>query len=232
MGKDQKEHHHSEKGGWLRAAVMGANDGIISTSSLVMGVALANSSQHEILLTSVSALVAGALSMAAGEYVSVSSQADTQNADLAREKQELATNIEAERAELAGIYVSRGLEPKLARTVAEQLMKKDALAVHAREELGITETLKPKPIQAAAASAISFSTGAALPVLLAFFLTAPVLKIAVPIASLVSLFVLGSVAARIGGAGVLKGAFRVLFWGAFAIGVTAGIGYLFGTTPG
>lgn len=224
------ESHRSEHIGWLRAAVLGANDGIVSTASLVVGVAAANSSHQSILITGVAGLVAGAMSMAAGEYVSVSSQADTENADLAREKSELASNIEFERAELAQIYVGRGLEPELASKVAEQLMAHDALGAHARDELGITEALSARPIQAAFASAGAFSVGAVLPLLMVLISSPQNLIAIVSIASLAFLIVLGVVAARVGGANIWKGALRVGFWGALAMALTAGIGALFGTT--
>jgi vacuolar iron transporter family protein len=213
----QPESHKSEHIGWLRAAVLGANDGIVSTASLIVGVAAANATHQNILVTGVAGLVAGAMSMAAGEYVSVSSQADTENADLAREKEELAQ-----------IYVGRGLETQLATQVAEQLMAHDALGSHARDELGITEELSAKPIQAAVASAAAFSVGAALPLLMIFIFSAPHLILAVSTASLLFLILLGLVAAKVGGAPLVKGALRVGFWGALAMAITAGIGSLFG----
>lgn len=223
------ESHKSEHIGWLRAAVLGANDGIVSTASLVVGVAAAHSSHQNILLTGVAGLVAGAMSMASGEYVSVSSQADTETADLARERGELASNVEFERAELAQIYVSRGLDPDLASKVSEQLMAHDALGSHARDELGITEALSARPIQAAFASAGAFSVGAAMP--LAMVLISPIqsLIVVVSLASLIFLVLLGILAARVGGANVWKGAWRVGFWGALAMAITAGIGTIFGT---
>ncbi len=222
------ERHRSDRIGWLRAAVLGANDGIVSTASLIVGVAAAGTAPHEILITGAAGLVAGAMSMAAGEYVSVSSQADTEQADLARERAELATNIEFEREELAAIYVSRGLEPELARQVAEQLMARDALGSHAREELGITESLRARPVQAALASAGTFAVGAALPLLMVLVAPPERLIAMVSLSSLLFLVSLGVLAAGVGGSGVLKGALRVGFWGALAMAVTAGIGSLFG----
>ncbi|QDK47078.1 VIT family protein [Bdellovibrio sp. ZAP7] len=223
------ESHRSENISWLRAAVLGANDGIVSTASLIVGVAAANSSHQSILITGIAGLVAGAMSMAAGEYVSVSSQADTETADLSREKAELSSNIEFERAELAQIYVGRGLDQELASKVAEQLMAHDALGAHARDELGITETLSARPIQAALASAAAFTVGAALPLLMVLISTPENLILIVSLASLAFLITLGSVAASVGGANIWKGAWRVGFWGAAAMGLTAGIGHLFGT---
>jgi VIT1/CCC1 family predicted Fe2+/Mn2+ transporter len=226
------EAHRSDKVAWLRAAVLGANDGIVSTASLIVGVAAANSSQQNILLTGIAGLVAGAMSMAAGEYVSVSSQADTENADLAREKAELANDIEFERAELAQIYVERGLEPELAAKVSEQLMAHDALGSHARDELGITEALRARPIQAAISSAAAFSVGAALPLLLVLVSAPKNLIAVVSTASLGFLILLGVVSARIGGASAWKGAWRVGFWGVLAMLITAGIGRFFGDFGG
>lgn len=223
------ESHRSEHISWLRAAVLGANDGIVSTASLIVGVAAASSSHQSILLTGVAGLVAGAMSMAAGEYVSVSSQADTENADLAREKAELASNVEFERAELAQIYVGRGLDPELATKVAEQLMTHDALATHARDELGITEALSARPIQASIASAGAFAVGAAMPLLMVLIASPKNLIAVVSITSLIFLVALGILAARVGGANIWKGAWRVGFWGALAMAITAGIGALFGT---
>jgi VIT1/CCC1 family predicted Fe2+/Mn2+ transporter len=222
------ESHHSERIGWLRAAVLGANDGLISTSSLVVGVAAAHQSRTAILLTAVAGLAAGALSMAAGEYVSVSSQADTEQADLARERRELATSPEAEHAELAEIYVGRGLSPNLASQVADQLMAHDALGAHARDELGIHEMTRARPVQAALASAASFAVGASLPAVLAAFLPAGVLIPGIVVLTLGFLLVLGSVAARLGGAPLGQGALRVAFWGAVAMAGTALVGRLFG----
>ena len=223
------ESHRSKHIGWLRAAVLGANDGIVSTASLIVGVAAANSSRHNIVLTGIAGLVAGALSMASGEYVSVSSQADTENADLAKEKKELELNVEFERAELAQIYVGRGVEPKLAAKVAEQLMAHDAIGSHARDELGITEILSAHPIQAALASASSFSVGAALPLAVVFISSTQNLVSLVAVTSLLFLMFLGVLAAYAGGASLWKGALRVGFWGALAMLVTAGIGTFFGT---
>jgi VIT1/CCC1 family predicted Fe2+/Mn2+ transporter len=224
----QDEKHRTERIGWLRAAVLGANDGIVSTASLVVGVAAANSAQHETLLAGVAGLVAGALSMAAGEYVSVSSQADTEQADLALERKELATQPAAEETELTEIYVKRGLEPSLARTVAQQLMAHDALGAHARDELGMSEALSARPLQAALASAATFSVGAAVP-LLAVVIAPTSVVLTVSLVSLVCLATLGAVAARVGGASPWIGAWRVAFWGALAMAVTAGVGKLFGT---
>ncbi len=230
FSKMSPEAHRSEHIGWLRAAVLGANDGIVSTASLIVGVAAANATHHSILVSGVAGLVAGAMSMAAGEFVSVSSQVDTENADLAREKKELATNVEFEQEELAQIYVSRGVEHDLAKKVAIQLMDHDALGAHAREELGITEALRARPIQAAFSSAGSFSLGAALPLILVLVSPPDRLIMLVSVSSLIFLILLGVIAARVGGANMWKGAFRVAFWGAFAMAVTAGIGALFGTT--
>jgi VIT1/CCC1 family predicted Fe2+/Mn2+ transporter len=212
----------------MRAAVLGANDGLISTSSLIVGVASAEPSRTAVLLAAVAGLVAGALAMAGGEYVSVSSQADTERADLAKESAELATEPEAERAELAGIYKARGLSRDLAKQVADQLMARDALGAHARDELGIRETTRPRPIQAAVASAASFTAGAAPPALLAALLPAGVLAWGVVGVTLALLLVLGGVAARLGGASLMRGALRVAFWGAVAMACTAAVGRLFG----
>jgi VIT1/CCC1 family predicted Fe2+/Mn2+ transporter len=223
------ERHRSAKLGWLRAAVLGADDGIVSTASLVVGVAAAGSARHEILLAGVAGLVAGALSMAAGEYVSVSSQADTEKADLATERTELAKQRSAEEKELAAIYVQRGLDPELARTVALQLMAHDALAAHARDELGMTEQMTARPLQAAAASAATFAVGATLPLLVVILAPLNRLSFIVSAASLVCLAALGALAARTGGASPWIGARRVAFWGALAMAATAGIGKLFGT---
>jgi VIT1/CCC1 family predicted Fe2+/Mn2+ transporter len=222
------ERHRTENIGWLRAAVLGANDGLISTSSLVVGVAAAEPSRAGVLLAALAGLVAGSLAMAAGEYVSVSSQQDTENADLARERKELATEPEAEHAELTDIYVRRGLQPELATQVASQLMAHDALGAHARDELGIHEVTRAHPIQAALASAASFALGAALPALLAALLPARVLGVGIGVSSVLLLGVLGGAAARLGGASLARGALRVMFWGAVAMGVTAGVGRLFG----
>jgi vacuolar iron transporter family protein len=222
------ESHRAERVGWLRATVLGANDGLISTSSLVVGVAAAQSARDPVLLAALAGLVAGALSMAAGEYVSVSSQADTERADLARERHELATMPDLERAELAALYVARGLTPELAGQVAEQLMARDALAAHARDELGLSEATRARPIQAALASAAAFAVGAALPLFLVLFLPMAVLTPAIVGSSLLLLSVLGGIAARLGGARLITGAARVAFWGAVAMGCTALVGRLFG----
>lgn len=220
--------HRSHRIGWLRAAVLGANDGIVSTASLVIGVAAAASDHGAIMLAGVAGLFAGALSMAAGEYVSVSSQADTEKADLELEKQHLANEPEFELKELAMIYEDRGLEPKLAVEVAKQLMAHDALGAHARDELGITEVMSARPLQAAVFSAVSFAIGAALPLVVAWFTADSTLIWAVAIGSLISLTLLGAVAAKAGGASMLMGAARVLFWGAVAMAATALVGRLFG----
>jgi VIT1/CCC1 family predicted Fe2+/Mn2+ transporter len=222
------EIHRSSRISWLRAAVLGADDGLISTSSLIVGVAAAGPNHAAVLLAAVAGLVAGALSMAAGEYVSVSSQADAEGADLARERRELADTPKAEQAELAQIYVSRGLTEELAGQVAQQLMAHDALGAHARDELGIQEMTRARPVQAAVASAASFAVGAAPPALLAAFLPTRLLTSGVIGATLVLLVVLGGVAARLGGAPIARGALRVAFWGAVAMGCTAGVGRLFG----
>lgn len=225
-----REVHRTERIGWLRAAVLGANDGIVSTASLVVGVAAANSLRQQILLAGVAGLVAGALSMAAGEYVSVSSQADTERADLALERKELATQRPAEEKELAAIYMQRGLEPELARTVALQLMAHDALGAHARDELGLFDKLAARPVQAALASAATFSIGAVLPLVTVMLAPPARLSLVVSGVSLVSLAALGALAARSGGASAWAGARRVTFWGALAMAATAAIGALFGTT--
>ena len=222
------ERHRTDRIGWLRAAVLGANDGIVSTASLVVGVAAASLSQGNILLTGIAGLVAGAMSMAAGEYVSVYSQADTENADLSRERAELAADPAAEQRELTAIYVGRGLAPDLAQQVAEQLTLHDALGAHARDELGISEALSARPVQAALASAASFAVGAALPLAVTALASAQYLIAWVSGMSIVFLAVLGGVSARAGGANVLKGAWRVTFWGALAMAITAGVGALFG----
>ena len=221
------ETHLSGRIGWLRAAVMGANDGILSTASLILGVAAAGSSGSMVLVAGIAGLVAGAMSMAAGEYVSVSSQADTEKADLALEREELATNVEFERSELAAIYVKRGLDPALARQVAGQLMAHDALGAHARDELGISEIHRARPVQAALASAGTFAVGAALPLLMVLVAPANELAWFVVGTSLASLAILGSLAARAGGAKASVGALRVTFWGALAMAVTYGIGAIF-----
>ncbi|MEZ4413959.1 MAG: VIT1/CCC1 transporter family protein [Gemmatimonadales bacterium] len=222
------ETHRSDRISWLRAAVLGANDGLISTSSLVVGVAAAQPDRAAVLLAAVAGLAAGALSMAAGEYVSVSSQADTEDADLVRERGELAEAPEEERAELAGIYVSRGVSPELALQVADQLTAHDALGAHARDELGIHDLTRARPIQAALASAASFAVGAAPPVILAAVLPTGILTPGVVGVTLLLLVVLGAVAAHIGGAPRMRGAVRVAFWGAVAMGCTALVGRLFG----
>jgi len=222
------ESHRTGRIGWLRAAVLGANDGLISTSSLVVGVASAEPSRLAILLAAVAGLAAGALSMAAGEYVSVSSQADTEQADLDLERRELATSPEAERTELAEIYITRGLTRELAIQVADQLMARDALAAHARDELGIHESTQARPIQAALASASSFAVGAAPPAILAALLPTGILTPGIVGVTLVLLLALGGVAARLGGASIVRGAVRVAFWGAVAMACTAAIGRLFG----
>jgi VIT1/CCC1 family predicted Fe2+/Mn2+ transporter len=224
------ERHRTAHIGWLRAAVLGANDGLISTASLVVGVAASGTTRSAILIAGVAGLVAGSMSMAAGEYVSVSSQADTEGADLARERAELASNPEGERAELTGIYVERGLTPELAGQVADQLMAKDALGAHARDELGLSEITAAKPLQAAIASAVSFAVGAVLPVLVCLLVPQSQLTLLVTLSATILLAVLGSVAAQVGGAPMWKGALRVTFWGALAMGVSALIGKLFGTT--
>ena len=224
-----KEAHLIERIGWLRAAVLGANDGIVSTASLIVGVAAANATQQSILVTGVAGLVAGAMSMAAGEYVSVSSQSDTEKADRAREATELATVPEAEREELVRIYEGRGLDRALAEKVADQLMARDALGTHLRDELGLSETTTARPIQAALSSAGSFAIGAAMPLLMVFLTPGKMLLPAVAIASLLFLAILGIVGARAGGANVWRATLRVTFWGALAFALTAGIGRLFGT---
>ena len=224
------EFHRTHRVGWLRAAVLGANDGIVSTASLIVGVAAAESGQSAVLVAGIAGLVAGALSMAAGEYVSVSSQSDTEGADLNRERAELAADTEHEHAELASIYVARGLDIKLAREVATQLMAKDALGAHARDELGISDTLSARPIQAALYSAVTFAAGAAMPLLLVVFVPSTALVWAVSCSSLLFLALLGALAARVGGAPVGKSVARVTFWGALAMALTAAVGALFGTT--
>jgi VIT1/CCC1 family predicted Fe2+/Mn2+ transporter len=221
------ERHRIGRTGWLRAAVLGANDGILSTASLVIGVATAHATHNNVLVAGLAGLVAGAMSMAAGEYVSVHSQADTEKAELERERRELKTDDSGEHKELAAIYISRGLAPELAKQVAQQLMAHDALGAHARDELGISETLSAHPIQAALASAASFAVGAAMPLLVATVAPATGLIPLVSGISLVFLALLGGLAARVGGAGVAAGAIRVTFWGALAIGATAGVGALF-----
>jgi len=229
MTQMRQERHRAGNSGWLRAAVLGANDGILSTSSLVLGVAAAEGTHHSIMIAGVAGLVAGAMAMAAGEYVSVHSQADTERADLAMERVELSTDPEGEKAELTAIYVGRGVEPRLARQVADQLMAHDALGAHARDELGISEELRARPIQAALASAASFAVGAALPLLVTALCPRDWLIGAVAAASLIFLAALGTLAARAGGAAMATGAIRVTFWGALAMAITALVGKLFGT---
>lgn len=224
-----RENHLVQRIGWLRAAVLGANDGIVSTASLIVGVAAAATTPDDVLIAGVAGLVAGAMSMAAGEYVSVSSQADTEKADLAREGAELAASPEFERDELTEIYVGRGVEPELARRVAEQLMAKGALAAHARDELGISDTTTARPLQAALTSAATFAVGAAMPLLMVVLAPAAWLVVAVSAASLVFLALLGAIGARAGGADIWRATVRVTFWGALAMALTAGIGRLFGT---
>ena len=223
-----REFHRTDRVGWLRAAVLGANDGMISTSSLVVGVAAADSSPAAVLLAALAGMAAGALSMAAGEYVSVSTQADTEAADLARERRELAEAPEAERTELTGIYVARGLTPALAGDVADQLTAHDALGAHARDELGMSEGMRARPIQASLASAAAFTLGATPPALLAAFLPAGSVTLGVVATTLVMLTVLGATAARLGGAPWIAGAVRVAFWGAAAMAGTALVGRAFG----
>jgi len=223
------ERHVVERIGWLRAAVLGANDGIVSTASLIVGVAAASATHADILIAGVAGLVAGAMSMAAGEYVSVSSQADTERADLSRERKELSDNVELEHQELAEIYVRRGVDPVLARQVATQLMAKDALGAHARDELGLSEMSAARPVQAALMSAATFSLGAAMPLLAVVVTPAATLIYVVTGASLLFLALLGAIGARVGGANPGIAAARVTFWGALAMALTAGIGAAFGT---
>lgn len=231
MLRGHREYHQSERIGWLRAAVLGANDGVVSVASVVVAVASASgTTQATILLAGVAALVAGATSMAAGEYVSVQSQADTEGADLAKEKRELADNPEGELQELAEIYQSRGLEPALALQVAQQLTAKNALEAHSRDELGITETLRARPLQAALASAAAFTVGAIIPVLAAVLLPHSFVSLGVTIATLITLLILGGLAAYAGGAPVVKGALRVTLWGALAMALSALVGRLFGVS--
>jgi vacuolar iron transporter family protein len=222
-----KEKHRIERTGWLRAAVLGANDGILSTASLVLGVATAHATHSNVMVAGIAGLAAGAMSMAAGEYVSVHSQADTEQAELDVERKELKTNNRGEHKELAAIYVARGLEPALAKQVADQLMAHDALGAHARDELGISEALSARPIQAALTSAASFAVGAAMPLLVTALAPESALIPLVSGTSLVFLALLGGLAARAGGAGVIAGAIRVTFWGALAMAVTASVGALF-----
>jgi VIT1/CCC1 family predicted Fe2+/Mn2+ transporter len=229
MPAGNEESHRVERAGWLRAAVLGANDGILSTSSLILGVAAAHANHGNVIVAGGAGLVAGAMSMAAGEYVSVHSQADTERAELERERAELKADDAGEHRELTAIYVGRGLEPALAKRVAEQLMEHDALGAHARDELGLSEASRARPVQAALASAASFAIGAAMPLLVTALATTAYLISLVAGSSLVFLAVLGGLAARAGGAGVMIGAARVTFWGALAMTVTAGVGSLFGT---
>jgi VIT1/CCC1 family predicted Fe2+/Mn2+ transporter len=222
------EQHRTGRIGWLRAAVLGANDGIVSTASLVIGVATAHASRSDVLLAGVAGMAAGALSMAAGEYVSVSSQADTERADIELERRQQASDLPGEVRELAAIYVQRGVGPELARTVAQQLMAHDAVAAHARDELGISENFSARPLQAALASAAAFAIGAALPIFTITLAPGNRLSLSVAAVSLISLVGLGAVAARAGGASAFVGAARVAFWGALAMVVTAGVGWIFG----
>lgn len=232
MSRLHSEQHNISRIGWLRAAVLGANDGIVSTASLIVGVASAAAGKPEVLLAGLAGLAAGALSMAAGEYVSVSSQSDTESADLARERAELANEPAAELAELTAIYEQRGVEQALARTVAEQMTAHDALSAHARDELAISELTTSRPFQAAIASALTFSVGAALPLLTVVILPLASIVTGVVIASLLALTLLGYLGARTGGAPIARSVLRVVLWGALAMAVTAGVGKLFGTTVG
>jgi len=225
---NHKYTHRSQRIGWLRAAVLGANDGIVSTASLIIGIAAASTAHEGVLLAGAAGLVAGAMSMAAGEYVSVSSQADTENADLELEKKSLEENYDFEKNELATIYEGRGVEPELARKVADQLMDFDALGAHARDEIGISDVVAAQPIQAAISSAASFTVGAALPLGVAWIAPSNSIIPLVAVSSLVFLAFLGSIAARAGGASLIIGAIRVTFWGALAMAITAGVGSLFG----
>jgi VIT1/CCC1 family predicted Fe2+/Mn2+ transporter len=229
MSRLHSENHLVSRIGWLRAAVLGANDGIVSTASLIVGVASASAVSSQVLLSGIAGLVAGAMSMAAGEYVSVSSQSDTEKADIDRERMELTTQPDFEREELAQIYVTRGVEPDLARQVANQLMAKDALGAHAHDELGITTMTAARPIQAALTSAATFSIGAAMPLAMVLVSPASMLVPIVSIASLLFLALLGAIGAKAGGADVFKATLRVTFWGAFAMALTAGIGALVGS---
>lgn len=230
MPRSHSEFHKSDRIGWLRAAVLGANDGIISVTSLVVGIAASGASASSVLLAGLAGTVAGAVSMAAGEYVSVQSQADTESADIEKERNELITQPEHELEELTSIYVSRGLDIKLAKQVAEKLMLTDALGAHARDELGISETLRAKPFQASIASAISFTIGALVPMATVFLVPADLVTKVSSAVAVFTLFTLGGAAAYLGGASVMKGGIRVAFWGVVAIGLTAGVGKLFGTT--
>ncbi len=228
MMRHRPERHLVQRIGWLRAAVLGANDGIVSTASLIVGVAVAAATKSEVLLAGTAGLVAGAMSMAAGEYVSVSSQADTEHADLAREREELRTDPAGEERELTAIYVKRGLDPELARRVAQELMQKNALAAHARDELGISEITTARPIQAALTSAATFSVGAAMPLLAVVISPHSYVVMIVAASSLVYLAVLGAIGARAGGADMVRATLRVTFWGAFAMAITSGIGLVIG----
>jgi vacuolar iron transporter family protein len=230
MSVDLHERHYTKRVGWLRASVLGANDGIVSTASLIVGVAAANAVRGDVVIAGIAGLVAGAMSMAAGEYVSVSSQSDVEQADLTRERKELANNGEYEIDELASIYVDRGLEPELAKQVAQQLMNRNALAAHARDELGIYDTMSARPIQAALASAASFSVGAAMPLITVLLVPESILIPAVSGTSLIFLALLGVLSAWVGGAPIIKSAIRVTFWGTLAMALTALVGSLFGTT--
>jgi len=230
MTRVHKEFHNSDRVGWLRAAVLGANDGVISVAALVLGVAASGATQASILLTGIAGLVAGAMSMAAGEYVSVKSQADTEDADIQRERHELASRPDHELAELTTIYVERGLDRELARRVAEKLTAHNALEAHARDELGITATLRARPLQAAFASAASFTVGAVVPLLTVLAAPAHLVSTSLTATTLAALLLLGGTAARAGGAPVGRGALRVFIWGALALGLTAGIGRLFGAS--
>jgi len=229
MATRHRERHRTDRIGWLRAAVLGANDGIVSTASLVLGVAAANATHGNVMVAGIAGLVAGAMSMAAGEYVSVRSQSDSEQAALDQERAELQADEHGEQRELTAIYVGRGLDPALAKQVADQLMAHDALSAHARDELGITETFSARPIQAALTSAASFAVGAAMPLLAAAAVSGSSLIPVVSGTSLLFLAILGGVAARVGGARVAVGAMRVTFWGALAMALTAGVGALFGT---
>ena len=228
MSRHHRERHKTGRMGWLRAAVLGANDGIVSTASLVLGVAAAHADRHSILVAGIAGLVAGSMSMAAGEYVSVHSQADSEQAELEKERLELETDADGEHKELAAIYVGRGLDKELAKQVAAQLMAHDALDAHARDELGITEALKARPLQAAGASALSFAIGAALPLVVVSLVPPPALLATVFLTSLAFLAMLGALAAQAGGARIGTGALRISFWGALAMAITAGVGSLFG----
>lgn len=225
------EKHRTQHIGWLRAAVLGANDGIVSTASLLVGIASSGATHNGVMIAGVSALVAGAVSMAAGEYVSVSSQLDTEKADIALERNELITDLENEKLELAKIYISRGLDPELARQVAEQLMTKDALSAHIRDELGISNIVSARPIQAALSSAAAFSIGAILPLIAAYLSRLANLILIISVTSLVFLAILGALSAYVGGASMKISAIRVTFWGALAMILTAVVGYLFGSVP-